>query len=61
MLIIIKMDGMASVQPKKTGKATVDINYNQTVCDRKACKTLPPDKRKSLRQEMAEPILTSLH
>jgi transposase len=57
-----KFHDALAVQPKKTGKATVGINYIQKLyAIEKRAKTLPPDKRKSLRQEKAEPILTSLH
>jgi hypothetical protein len=46
MLSIIKMGGMASVQPKKTGKATVDMNYNQNCMRQKSGQNITPDKRK---------------
>jgi transposase len=51
-----------TVQPKKTGKATMGLNYIQKLyAIEKKAKTLPPDKRKLLRQEKAEPILAALH
>ena len=38
------------------------LNYIQKLYSiEKKAKTLPPDKRKSLRQEKTEPILTALH
>jgi len=49
-------------QPKKTGKATVAINYIQSLyAIEKKTKTLTPDKRKAFRQKKAEPILIALH
>ena len=49
-------------QPKPTGKAKVGLNYIQKLyVIEKQAKTLPPDKRKKMRQEKSRPILNALY
>ena len=57
-----KFHDALTAQPKKTGKATVALNYIQSLyAIEKKAKSLTPEERQHLRVKKAEPVLQQLH
>ena len=57
-----KFHDALTAQPKKTGKATVALNYIQSLyAIEKKTKSLTPKERQHLRVKKAEPVLQQFH